>query len=420
MLLASLATIRFACSRALRILLLFVSASVLSASRAEAHEGWGIVVDVTGRVYFGDIPANIIWRISNKGQVERVALGKHSHALVLDSAGYVYGTNPHLTLPIRSVWRLTPDGRLSDVIPPTEHFPLGLQSFTMDAAGNMYSVKARNAQTPELLLLKRRPDGEITILAGSTVGYADGIGTQARFMGIDGMAWGPDGALYVADGVYVRRVAPDGTVTTLGGRPLTERRWDEDLLGIAVDASGDVYAADHAGRRILQISPAGAVTIVLRTGPLWTPTGIAVASDGLYVLEHLRMPLAILGDLAVGPYIRVRRVSSDGSATVLAWIWGTRSFAAAGTIIALVSVIGGAKYFRRRRPSRRAYNWPRISGRSFKRWPHIMDGMHRVLNALLGQTHIRAIRSINDPEPRFRSFCIADSSAGGVGWRLAG
>ena len=331
------------------LLLLIVAASVLPTSRAEAHEGWGIVVDATGRVYFADIPANIIGRISKEGKLERVALGKHSHALVLDSAGNVYGTNPHLTLPIRSVWRLTPHGHLTDLVAPTEGLPLGLQSFIMDGASSMYSVNARNAQTPDLLLLKRSHDGEITTLAGSSVGYADGTGAQAKFMGIDGMAWGPDGALYLADGPYVRRVALDGTVTTLGAGPLTERQWDEDLLGIAVNPSGEVYAADHANRRILKISPAGPVDIVLRTGPLWTPTGIVVAGDGLYVLEHLRMPLAILGDLAVGPYIRVRKVSGDGGVTVLARIWGRRSVAAGSVTAAVVGLIVGAKWFRRRR-----------------------------------------------------------------------
>lgn len=331
--------------------LLVAAASVLPPSRAEAHEGWGIVVDATGRIYCGDIPANTVWTIFTQGQVQRVALGKHSHALVLDSAGNVYGTNPHLTLPIRSVWRLTPDGHLTDVIPPTENLRLGLQSFIMDGVGSMYSVNVRNAQTGELLLLKRSPEGEITTLAGSTVGHADGTGSQAKFMGIDGMAWGPDAALYLADGPYVRRVTLDGTVSTLGAGPLTERNWDEDLLGISVDASGDVYAADYANRRILKITAAGAVSTVLRTGSLWAPSGVAVARDGLYVLEHLRMPLAILGDLAVGPYMRVRKVSGDGNVTELARMWGRRSFAAAGVVAAVVGVIVGAKRFRsRRRP----------------------------------------------------------------------
>src|SRR5688500_612896 len=135
--------------------MLIVAASVLAASPAGAHEGWGIVVDATGQIYFADIPANVIWKISREGELERVALGKHSHALFLDASGNVYGTNPHLTQPIRSVWRLTPDGSLTDVIPPTENLPLGLQSFLMDATGNVYSGNARNARTPELLLLKR-------------------------------------------------------------------------------------------------------------------------------------------------------------------------------------------------------------------------------------------------------------------------
>ena len=330
-------------------LLLAIATTALRPSHAEAHEGWGIVVDAAGRVYFGDIPANTIWRISKEGNLERVALGRHSHALVLDSAGNLYGTNPHLTLPVRSVWRLTPDGRLADLVGPTQNLPLGLQSFLMDGAGNMYSANARNARTPDLVLLKRSPEGEITTLAGSTVGHADGTGAQARFMGIDGMAFGPDGALYLADGPYLRRVTLDGTVTTLGAGPLTERRWDEDLLGIAVTASGEIYAADHANRRILKVSPAGAVSIVLSTGSLWAPTGVVVAGDGLYVLEHLRMPLAILGDLALGPYLRVRKVSGDGSVTVLARIWGRRSAAAGGVMAAVVGVILGATWFRRRR-----------------------------------------------------------------------
>lgn len=329
-------------------LVLFIAAGVLSASRGGAHEGWGIVLDATGQVYFGDIPANAIWKISREGNVERVAIGKHSHALVLDSAGNVYGTNPHLTLPIRSVWRLTPDGRLTDVIPPTENLALGLQSFTMDGAGNIYSVNARSARTSEVLLLKRSPDGEISTLAGGAVGHADGTGSQANFLGIDGMAWGRDGLLYVADGPYVRRVRLDGAVTTLAAGPLTERKWDEDLLGIAVDARGNVYVADHANRRVLKITPEGALTTLLRTGSVWAPTGIALAPDGLYVLEHLRMPLAIMGDLAVGPYLRVRRISGDGKVTELARLWGRRSVAAAIVLAAVVGVIAAAKRYRSR------------------------------------------------------------------------
>ena len=327
----------------------FVAAGLLLALSAHAHEGWGIVVDRAGAVYFADIPANAVWKVSREGKVEKVVANKHSHALVLDSSGALYGTNPHLTLPIRSVWRRAPDGSLADLLPPTENLPLGLQSFTRDDAGTVYSASAWDAHAPEVVLLRRSPDGHISPVAGGAVGHADGTGRAARFLGIDGMAWGPYGLLYLTDGPYVRRVGPDGSVTTLGGGPVTERRLDEDLLGIAVDSGGNVYVADNAGRRIVRITPTGTVSTAHTTGSIWTPTGIAVAGDGLYVLEHLRMPLAILGDLAVGPYLRVRRVSPGGEATVLARLWGRRTIPVVAAVAAVVAATAVFRSRRRRR-----------------------------------------------------------------------
>jgi DNA-binding beta-propeller fold protein YncE len=318
--------------------LLFVIACVLGASSARAHEGWGIVVNPRGEIYVGDIPANVIWKISKEGKVEKVATGKHSHALVLDSAGNLYGTNPHFTLPVRTVWRLSPDGQLTDVVPPAENFPLGLQSFIMDELGNMYSVSAPNRETRELLLLKRTPEGEIVSLAGSTKGHADGKGSQAKFLGIDGMAWGPEGDLFITDGPYVRRVTRDGVVTTITG-PLTDPVWEEDLSGIALDADGHIYAADFAHRRILKITSAGAVSTFLDTGSFWTPTGVTVAPDGVYTLEHLRLPLGILGELEVGPYLRVRKVSLTSEVTELARVWGRWTVAAAVAMAVMVGLI---------------------------------------------------------------------------------
>jgi sugar lactone lactonase YvrE len=302
-----------------------------------AHEGWGIVVDASGRIYVGDIPANTIWRISRDGKVERIAR-KHSHALHMDAAGNLYGSDPHLTEPIGSVWRLTASGALEDVVPPNP-LALGLQSFAIDPRGNIYSVNARTVQSPRLELLKRNVDGTITPFAGSTPGFANGRGSEARFAGIDGIAWGPDGAMYVADGAYVRRVTLDGVVTTLTARPLTTREWDEDLLGIAVDSLGNVYAADHSGRRILKVTRTGDVFTALSTGSIWTPTGVAVTSAGLFVLEHLRLPLALLGDLGVGPYLRVRHVATDGTVKELARVWGRNSLLAFGLVVTLAAAI---------------------------------------------------------------------------------
>ena len=62
--------------------------------------------------------------------------------------------------------------------------------------------------------------GMVTTLAGSTQGYANGVGTNAMFYDPEGIAYGPGGILYVADGRNYRiRQINIGTrmVTTLTG-----------------------------------------------------------------------------------------------------------------------------------------------------------------------------------------------------------
>ena len=314
--------------------------ALLVALPAQAHEGWGIVVDARGWVYFTDIPANTVWRIRADGRQEKIATGLHSHALVLGSNDEIFGTHPDLTARLRSVWRFTDVSGLQHVIGPSTGLPLGLQSFIRDSTGNVFSMEVWNPTSQRQSLLRRKPSGDVSAVAGGALGYADGRGADARFLGVDGIAWTSDGALHVTDGPYLRRVTIDGQVTTLGGGALTTRRWGEDLLGVAVDQNGNSYMADFSGRRILRLSRSGAVRTVLRTGSLWAPTGVAVTDNDLLVLEHLRAPLGILGDLGIGPYIRVRRLMPDGTASTLAQIWGARSVPAALGVLGALTLTG--------------------------------------------------------------------------------
>ena len=103
------------------------------------------------------------------------------------------------------------------------------------------------------------------------------------------MAWAVDGSSYITDSVYARRVAMDGTVTTLGNGALTSQSYGEDLMGLAVSPTGNVYLADYSQRRVLQLTPDGNTRTVLEKGLLWSPTGVTSVGEDLYVLEHLRM-----------------------------------------------------------------------------------------------------------------------------------
>jgi sugar lactone lactonase YvrE len=165
---------------------------------------------------------------------------------------------------------------------------------------------------------RRTPDGRTELLAGGAYGYADGVGRQARFGPIGALAVGPGEDLYVTDEASVRKVSAAGRVTTLarGGELLKPNLLSRVLggrfgkmMGLAVDARGNVFAANYGGGRVVRVTPSGEVTSVLESGPAWAPSGIALAGADLYVLED-------------GNGVRVRRLRPDGSVTTLAVVRG--------------------------------------------------------------------------------------------------
>jgi len=171
-----------------------------------------------------------------------------------------------------------------------------------------------------------QPDGAVSTLAGGKEGFADGIGAAAAFHTPSAVALDHEGNLYVADtgNHAVRKVAPDGAVTTLagGGSPgyldgVGRAARFNGPVGIAVDDAGIVYVADTYNDRIRRIAPDGAVTTLAGNGKpglldgalldagFDTPSALAAGRDGtLYVADT--------GNHAV------RRIKPDGTVDTLA------------------------------------------------------------------------------------------------------
>jgi hypothetical protein len=294
--------------------------AALFSALAFADPSTGLVVDAEGRVYFADERRNVVWKIGRDGRLTEFVTGRHSHRLALDAEGNVYGE--HLRYLPESdswefhLWKATPDGEVSYVIPPRPGFPPGLLT---DAAGNRYGWGGSgNFKRTSSLIEKLTPDGLLVTIAGKGWGYADGRGERARLGSIGGMAWGPDGALYVTDEGSVRRVTLDGEVTTMvrGGEELGAALWrrltggygggfGNHLRGLAVDGGRNVYLANSELRSVVKVSPRGQLKTVLTAEEGWSPTGVTVAGGDLYVLEHS------------APALRVRKLDAEGRVTVL-------------------------------------------------------------------------------------------------------
>ena len=111
---------------------------------------------------------------------------------------------------------------------------------------------------------KVAPDGTITTVAGNGSPGSTGDGgpaTSASISAPDRLAVLVDGGFLIADraGQRIRRVAPDGTISTVAGSGVAGYSGDgaaavsaqfNNPFGIAVDAGGDILVADTANRRI--------------------------------------------------------------------------------------------------------------------------------------------------------------------------
>jgi sugar lactone lactonase YvrE len=198
-----------------------------------------------------------------------------------------------------------PDGAVSTLAGGKEGFVDGLgaaaafntpSAIALDHLGNLYV-----ADTGNHAIRRIAPDGAVTTLAGDgSPGYVDGIGRAAQFNGPVGIAVDDAGIVYVADTYNdrIRRIAPDGTVTTLAGTgkpnlfdgPGTAAAFDTPSA-LAVDHDGNLYIADTGNNAVRRLRPDGTVdTLALppeaeRRPALRRPVGLAVTRDGyLYIV----------------------------------------------------------------------------------------------------------------------------------------
>jgi len=113
--------------------------------------------------------------------------------------------------------------------------------------------------------------GVVTRYAGSSQvsGFSGdgGPAVDARLAYPTALAVDSAGNLYIADSgnARVRRVAPDGTITTVAGNSRLAA-WLSSPSGVAADSAGNLYIADLVAGRISKVASDGVITTIAGSG----------------------------------------------------------------------------------------------------------------------------------------------------------
>jgi sugar lactone lactonase YvrE len=169
--------------------------------------------------------------------------------------------------------------------------PIGL---AFDASGILYVVDSENAK-----IRKITPGGVVTTFTGNgTKASTDGSPQTATFNAPYGIAIDAAGNCYVTESGHVRKVSPNGTVTTLVSSLFHPGN-------MAVDASGNVYVSDYALNTIFKITSTGVMTAY-------------AGGSGVVAFTNLNSPGGIAFDVAGNMYVcdsgnnRIRKITPAG------------------------------------------------------------------------------------------------------------
>jgi DNA-binding beta-propeller fold protein YncE len=191
------------------------------------------------------------------------------------------------------------------------------------------------ADTGNNTVRKISPDGTVTTLAGGAgqPGNADGAWLDARFRNPWGVAAEPDGDIVVADSSNdtIRKVLPGGTVYTAAGQPGMIGSLDgygdnaqfNNPSAVAEDAAGNIYVSDSGNDVIRKITPSRVVSTLAGSA------GNVGSADGNGEAARFWNPQGLAVDSSGNVFVAdtgnnlIRKITPMGQVTTIAGLAGT-------------------------------------------------------------------------------------------------
>lgn len=343
-----------------RLALTLAMLATVSASAA-AQSSWGVAVTTGRDVVFCDVRRDKVWKLDRSGNLSVLMEDTHCRGLVLGQDGFVYGESVSVGTHVDAstgaardntvgIWRLG-GGSMMWIEPPTTR-PDPAIGLAVGPDGHMYGWNGMLPRSSVSQVVRRDPAGLTLPVAGQVWGQRDGLGDQARFGRVAGLALAPDGTLLVADSGNLRRVGPLGQVRTESVGSISDTDagvsghlglWDR-TMGVVAATDSSAIVVDYPARRIAQIAPGGRAREIWRSGGWanaltggrwgWRPTGVALLQSGFYVMEDWAMP-PLAADLIGVPRVLVVRADGSTERVVSVFSWFVRAFVALTVVIML-------------------------------------------------------------------------------------
>lgn len=274
--------------------------STVAGANGEFGEPFGVTI-LNGAVYVSDGEKDCIWRLDHPAGPVAVAGGLDTPSGIAagpDGDLFVADTGSHS---IRSIDAAgvatvvagvpgTKGGNEGNAGSATFHGPTGI---AVGPDGTIYVADTYNDRIRKIV------QGTVSTLAGSSRGFTDGSGADARFDTPTGLAMFGEN-LIVADtgNGRLRVVEPDGRTWTLAGAGIGDLK-DGSLsaaglyhpTSISIDRSGNIYFTDGNAVRSITSGPLPTIRTLsegrrgfsddeLRISRFNRPSGLAVDPDG--------------------------------------------------------------------------------------------------------------------------------------------
>ena len=309
----------------------------LAATNARLSFPAALAFDRAGNLYIGDTQNHLIRKISN-GSISSVARAALPTGMAVDGFGTIYiadqGAGQILTIQNNGT---------------VMAFGIAAHDICFRNDGYLYAADVTTAARISFT------GPSLMVAGGGSAAFGDhGPATAASLQHPAGVAMDMLGNLYIADreNNRIRRVTPDGTISTVAGTGIAGNSGDEELAvkatlnlpsSVTTDVHGNLYIADTGNHRIRIVSPSGTMLPFPSAGlssPVYAvPDGkgnvfVADSDDGAIleamadgavktVVANLKSPRGMTFDAAGNLYFteaggaHVKRLGAGGGLTLI-------------------------------------------------------------------------------------------------------